>query len=101
VLALAAGLSLVRAEVAQRVAFIGRRSLGVYLFHLPIVYGWGPVPGLRYRYGQTLGLGTSLAIALVLLVGGLGTTMAYEVLERKVRQALAPAEPVAVRDGAV
>jgi len=67
VLWLLAALSLVPGAAASRAAPLGRRSLGVYALHLPVVYGWSTHPGLSYRIGQALGPGAALGVALAVL----------------------------------
>jgi uncharacterized membrane protein len=57
--------------IAQRLALLGRSSLVVYVFHLPIVYGWSTFPGLNARIGHALTLWQVAGLALVLLMLGL------------------------------
>lgn len=54
--------------VGHKAAPLGRASLGVYVVHLPIVYGWASFPGLSYRLGKTLHPVTAIALGLLLLV---------------------------------
>lgn len=63
--------------VGRRVAPLGRASLGVYLVHLPIIYGWGSIPGLAYRYGKTLPLPAALLLGVSLLVASYAVTVLW------------------------
>jgi uncharacterized membrane protein len=53
--------------LSRLLAPLGRLSLGVYVLHLPVVYGWAGTPGLAERVGPRLGFGTALLIGLGLL----------------------------------
>lgn len=68
VLVFCGAFGLLPAWVGEKAAPLGRASLGVYVVHLPIVYGWASFPGLSYRLGKTLHPATALALGLVLLV---------------------------------
>jgi acyltransferase len=46
---------------------MGRLSLGIYVLHLPVVYGWAGTPGLVERVGLTIELVPALLIGLALL----------------------------------
>jgi uncharacterized membrane protein len=61
-------LTLVPAVTAQRLAPLGRASLGVYAIHVPIVYGWSTHPGLASRFGPVLGLPAALLVAVAVLL---------------------------------
>lgn len=54
--------------LSRLLAPVGRLSLGVYVLHLPVVYGWAGTPGLSGRVGPVLELGPALLIGLGLLV---------------------------------
>jgi peptidoglycan/LPS O-acetylase OafA/YrhL len=84
IVVLAALVALVPARVAGALAPLGRSSLGVYVFHVPLLYGWGVWQGLGALVGPTLSLGAGLALALALLAGGL---LASELGDRALRLA--------------
>ena len=46
---------------------MGRLSLGVYVLHLPVVYGWAGTPGLVERVGPSLELVPALLVGVGLL----------------------------------
>lgn len=54
-----------------RLAVVGRSSLVVYVFHLPVVYGWSTLAGLSARWGKTLSVFEVALTAAVLLGAGL------------------------------
>lgn len=62
-----AALSAVPARLAKLTAPLGRASLGVYVLHVPVVYGWSTHEGLAQRIGPSLAPGPAvLASAAVL-----------------------------------
>ena len=71
VLAVCAVWCALPAAVATRLQPVGRSTLVLYVFHIPIVYGWSAFPSLHSAWGRTLSLWQVFAVAAVLLVGGL------------------------------
>lgn len=69
VLIVFAALSAIPARAAARVAPIGRASLGVYVLHVPLVYGWSTQQGLAQRIGPTLSPGAAALAAAAVLAG--------------------------------
>lgn len=67
---LLAAVSLVPAALALRAAPLGRSSLGIYVFHVPLLYGWGEFAGLAGAVGPTCNLLPALGVGGALLVGG-------------------------------
>ncbi len=67
VLTILGGLAAIPAVVARRFAVLGRNSLIVYAFHIPIVYGWSTFPGLSGRIGATVGIARSILTGLLVL----------------------------------
>jgi hypothetical protein len=76
-------LSAAPATLAARVRFVGRASLGVYVLHLPVVYGWSTHQGLAQRVGPRLGLAEALAIAVAVLAGALAASHAFGQASRR------------------
>lgn len=64
-----AALSAVPARVAALAAPLGRASLGVYVLHLPLVYGWSTLEGLAQRIGPSLAPGPAVLAAAAVLAG--------------------------------
>ncbi|MDY7228845.1 acyltransferase family protein [Hyalangium rubrum] len=62
-----AAMNLVPQWLARLFSPLGRLSLGVYVLHLPVVYGWAGTPGLIERVGPTLGLDLALLVGVGLL----------------------------------
>lgn len=58
----------VPASFAARVVPIGKSTLGVYVIHIAIVYGWFGWPGLMWKVGRTLGFFEATALAAVVFV---------------------------------
>jgi uncharacterized membrane protein len=82
VLVLLAALELVPAAVASRAAPLGKSSLGVYVIHVPIVYGWSHVAGLSWRVGPTLGAAPAIGVAVLVLVVSLAIDRALAAAAR-------------------
>lgn len=62
-----AAMSLAPQWLSRLFSPMGRLSLGVYVLHLPVVYGWAGTPGLVERVGPTLGLVPALLVGVGLL----------------------------------
>lgn len=62
-------VSLAPEGLGRRLRPLGRASLGVYLLHLPILYGWGSWRGLVFHLGPVLSVGSAVLLALALLAG--------------------------------
>lgn len=67
VLVILAALTLVPAAAATRLAPLGRASLGVYAFHVAVVYGWSTFHGLAWRIGPTRSFWQAAGVALIVL----------------------------------
>lgn len=51
-----------------RLVPIGRASLWAYVFHVPVVYGWGVWPGLGTRLGPVLATPLAVSLACFMIV---------------------------------
>jgi acyltransferase len=71
VLVIAGLMMLLPLTLAKAISPVGKSALVVYVFHLPIVYGWALWPGLDARLGRVLALWEVAAVAFYLLAGGL------------------------------
>lgn len=65
-LALAA-CEVIPARVAARLSPLARSSLGVYVIHVPLVYGWYSLEGLAQRVGPRLPFHQTALVALAVL----------------------------------
>jgi hypothetical protein len=74
---------------------LGRRSLGVYVAHLVVLYGWAGDAGLVARWAQRLSMLQALGMGVVVLVTAVamahGVPSALRWLEEKTRAAVAAA----------
>lgn len=73
--------------VGERAAPLGRASLGVYVIHLPIIYGWGSFPGLASRWGKTLSPVSAVLLGLALLAVSYAITVGWNRARAWVEQA--------------
>lgn len=89
VLLLFAALAAVPARLAALAAPLGRASLGVYVVHLAMVYGWSTFEGLAQRIGPALSPGAGLATAAAVLVASLTLRHAVTTLADVARAAVA------------
>lgn len=71
VLLLVALVSLLPATLSARMGPVGRASLGVYVVHLVVVYGWAFWPGLWNRIGRTLDFTEAFGLGLTVFAGSL------------------------------
>ncbi len=71
VLILCALLTAVPAAIARRLQPVGRSTLVLYVFHIPILYGWSTFPGLGKQWGRVLDLWEVALVACALLVAGM------------------------------
>lgn len=78
----------VPARVAAKLAPLARSSLGVYVIHVPLVYGWFNMEGLAQRVGPRLPFHQTALVALAVLVFSFAA-------ERALRRAQAGAAAVA------
>jgi acyltransferase len=67
VLLILAVLEIVPARVATVLAPVGRSSLGVYVIHVPVVYGWFTLEGLAQRVGPQLPFHEAALVAFAIL----------------------------------
>ncbi|MFN0063041.1 MAG: acyltransferase family protein [Myxococcaceae bacterium] len=92
-----AALLLPRA-LASRVAPLGRMSLGIYVFHVPVLYGWGTHVGLGARIGSILEVGQVLCVSVLLLITGtLGVLFTRWVKASRGRRRSDVLSPIAIR----
>jgi surface polysaccharide O-acyltransferase-like enzyme len=75
-------------RVTERLAPLARSSLGVYVIHVPIVYGWFSFEGLAQRIGPRLPFHETALVALAVLLLSLAA-------ERALRRAGAGASATA------
>lgn len=92
ILLMAAALGLLPGRWTRPLAPIGRASLGVYVLHLPVVYGWGYWAGIDKRIGKTLSLPQGLLLGVALLSACLAITLGYQRLKAMWRQRAATRE---------
>lgn len=78
VLAFSGAFGLLPDWVGRRAAPLGRASLGVYVVHLPVIYGWGSFPGLSSRWGRTLSPLSAILLGLTLLAFSYGVTAGWK-----------------------
>ena len=71
VLILCALASAVPAHIAKRLQPVGRSTLVLYVFHIPILYGWSTFAGLGMLWGRVLALGEVALVAASLLLAGM------------------------------
>jgi peptidoglycan/LPS O-acetylase OafA/YrhL len=69
VLLILAAMSALPASLGARLSPLGRASLGVYVIHVPVVYGWSVHEGLAQRIGPSLPLGEAVLAGVVVLCG--------------------------------
>ncbi len=85
------------AGFARRLQPVGRSTLVLYVFHIPIVYGWSTFPGLGKIWGRTLALWEVAVVAAVLLASGLllawGIRSGRAALERLLARQVATRRP--------
>jgi acyltransferase len=56
---------------------LGRASLGIYLVHIPMLYGWGTWPGLYKKIGQTQPFCVAFVAGLAMLAASYGVVLAW------------------------
>ena len=88
VLVLFAALSAVPPALAARAAPFGRASLGVYVAHVPVVYGWSTFEGLAQRIGPTLSPLQALGVSAAVLGASLALHHAAAALAAAARASL-------------
>ncbi|HET8541256.1 MAG TPA: heparan-alpha-glucosaminide N-acetyltransferase domain-containing protein [Anaeromyxobacter sp.] len=89
VLVLFAALSALPRALAARCAPLGRASLGVYVAHVPMVYGWSTWHGLAQRVGPALSPLDAAAVAAAVLVASLTARHVAAALAAAARAGLA------------
>lgn len=87
VLAFSGAFGLLPDWVGHKAAPLGRASLGVYVVHLPVIYGWGSFPGLASRWGKTLSPATALFVGLTLLAFSYAVTVGWNRARAWMKQA--------------
>jgi acyltransferase len=71
ILILCAAAATIPAALARRLQPVGRSTLVLYVFHIPIIYGWSTFQGLGKRWGRVLELWQVALVAAVLVCAGL------------------------------
>jgi uncharacterized membrane protein len=64
-------------RLARAAAPLGKASLGVYVLHVPLVYGWSTHAGLAARVGATLGIAQAVAVAAAVLAASYAAVRAW------------------------
>lgn len=70
--------SVVPAAWTRLGAPVAKRSLAIYVIHLPVVYGWGSTEGLATRVGATLSPAASFGTGVALFAGSVAFAVAWD-----------------------
>jgi peptidoglycan/LPS O-acetylase OafA/YrhL len=69
---------------------LGRRSLGVYVAHLVVLYGWAGDAGLVTRWARQLSMLEALAVAAVVLAAAVAMAQGIPAALRWLEENAAP-----------